>query len=191
MVGNRIDIQHPRLKESGVVSKNQDEACRLAGCIALQWKFVRFTSGSRNFLAGPYLESEGRGVRASICFEAIYTGEKRGVARALSSPIEVSFFIGRELILRRWKCTFTDRCRGRGKGPEKEKDRMKKEWGKERERERERRWPEAERWIRSYLVPDSGGFVTFQRKCTSMRAYVCPSGINVTRRRSLVPDVFG
>lgn len=101
MVGNRIDIQHPRLKESGVVSKNQDEACRLAGCIALQWKFVRFTSGSRNFLAGPYLESEGRGVRASICFEAIYTGEKRGVARALSSPIEVSFFIGRELILRR------------------------------------------------------------------------------------------
>ena len=55
-------MQHPRLKESAVVSKNQDEACRLAGCIALQWKFVRFTSGSRNFLAGPYRKGWKGGV---------------------------------------------------------------------------------------------------------------------------------
>lgn len=62
-----------------VFSKNQDET-RLgwSGCFALQWKFVRFTGGSRNFLADRTARA------ASICFEAIYTGAKAKGARAFA-----------------------------------------------------------------------------------------------------------
>ena len=103
----------------------------------------RYNGNSLDLPPVPVISSRGRAVRAGRGWVGVdeyllwsnLHREKRGCTRflslslslSLSPSIEVSFFIGRELILRRWKCTFTDRSSSRGKGP-----------ASERERERER-----------------------------------------------------
>lgn len=109
-----IDKSKERLKNQ------EDEVCHGAGWaalsrIALQWKFVRFISGSlRNFLT----RGQGAGVFALKQSAQTGTGREKRRRGGGHSPIEVSFFIGRELILRRWKCTFTDYAQAGGKGGE-------------------------------------------------------------------------
>lgn len=187
--GGRVSPPPPHIdsnKSKEKLKNQEDEACHGAGRaalsrIALQWKFVRFTSGSlRNFL------TRGQGAGVFALKQSAQTGGKKGAG--VVGPIEVSFFIGRELILRRWKCTFTDYAQAGGKG---------RGQGETRGRgwKRDERWPEA----RSQLNSFSGiSYLWFWRFCNfPRRACVCARArinLNAHRERSptfLVNGLWG
>lgn len=177
-----IDKSKERLKNQ------EDEVCHGAGWaalsrIALQWKFVRFISGSlRNFLT----RGQGAGVFALKQSAQTGTGREKRRRGGGHSPIEVSFFIGRELILRRWKCTFTDYAQAGGKGGEEggQGETRGRGW------KRDERWPEAGSQLNSF----SGiSYLWFWRFCNfPRRACVCARArINLNAHRERFSYVFG
>lgn len=75
----------------------------MAGPVASRYNGNLLDSPPVHVISSP----TARPARLVFALKQYTQGQKpRVYARSL---IEVSFFIGRELILRRWKCTFTDR----------------------------------------------------------------------------------